>query len=209
MLDPLNLINEVGDIRLSFKDELNKQSHKQIELFIEQLNKKGQSNDYYKINRNATKMAEDQFLGKKAECFVKYYLTKVRGFPEVKVDFEIRTGSQKGWRVDFPFNTEDKRFPNVHVKACQHNQYEYVGDYSWTFQWANKNGPGGKDGIFDGPKTDLVVLVYLENPRSSKAIIKAILQWGEIEKYLKDPIKEDLKGLKKCIYFEDLKGVCE
>lgn len=202
-------ICEVEDREVILEDEQNQLINKIIHKFVNELSKKRQSHDYYKEKRNASidKVSEDNFLGKKAEVFVAKYLIKERNFPKEKniVDFEIRNGHNKGWHVDLPFGEKNNKFPNVHVKACTKWILNYVGDYSWTFQWANNKGLGGKDDIFNGPDSDLVVFVYISEARMPSAMIKAIMPWGEVKKHLIDPKNKKLKGLKKCINLQDIK----
>jgi len=200
------LICEVKDVLIELTEEQNSQVNAKIQTFVAALNNSGQSHKYYEENRNtlALKAAEDNFIGKKAEVFVRWHLINERKFPHISIDFEIRSGCSKGWTIDLPFAKKDERFPNIHVKSCQGWILQYAKDFSWTFQLSNNSGRGGRDSIFDGPDDDLVAFVFLENHLSSTATIKAILPWGIIKNHLKDPVKESLVGLKKCIYLKDL-----
>jgi hypothetical protein len=199
---------------VTFTEERNNHINKSIKLFTNSLLGREQSSNYYVKERNASKerVAKNIFLGKKAEFFVLSYLVDTCNFPPLELDLEIREGRRKGWKCDLPFNDLDKHYANVHVKACDFNTYNYCKDYSWTFQYGNKNNAFGRDDLFDSPGSNLVALVYLPNPYSSEATIKAILLWKYLKDYLKDPIKASLKGIKKCLYYEDislLEGVLE
>jgi hypothetical protein len=202
----MHTIFEIEDKEITLSEKGNTEVNKKINIFVNALKEKNQSIGYYAKKRNTTigKATDDNFLGKKAEVFAWKYLVKQRGFPKIKVDIEIRSGYHKGWKADLLFHEKDINFPNVHVKACQQNMVNWIGDYSWTFQISNNDGIGGKDAIFNGSDNDLVAFVFIEDPEASKAIIKAIMPWGEIKKYLKDPKKLELKGLKKCVYYRDL-----
>lgn len=181
--------------------------------FVKKLCGKNQSVNYYVSKRNATanKAEEDIFVSKKTEYLTLVALCKLFGFPKIELDLEIRHGTFKGWAHDLPFNAADPSYPNVHVKACTDMTYSYCQDYSWTFQYSNNNHIGGKDHIFSSGANDLVVLIHLPQPASHIATIKAILPTSIVldreeneYKYLKDPVKHNLRGLKKCLYYRDL-----
>lgn len=181
--------------------------------FVKKLCGKNQSVNYYVSQRNALakKAEEDIFVSKKTEYLTMVALCKLFGFPKIKLDLEIRHGNNKGWAHDLPFNFVDANYPNVHVKACTDSTYKYCNDYSWTFQYGNNNHVGGKDHIFKSGGNDLVVLIHLSQPASRAATIKAILPTNLVlqqdengYKYLKDPLKYNLRGLKKCLYYRDL-----
>jgi len=194
----------VSDIVIELSDKENSVINKKIEKFVEEMGSKKQSTTYYTQNRNvkAEKAAEDIFLGKKAEFFVCIALNKHFNIPLIEPDLEIRKGKKKGWGADIPLVQYGHR--DMHVKSCSAKTYKYCKDYSWTFQYSNNNGVGGKDKLLKQESNDLISLVYIIQPNSNIGTIKAILDWEMAKKYLKDPLKPTLIGLKKCLYYEDL-----
>lgn len=202
------IIHEVKDFPIVFSQNKNDELNARIEAFVLAMKRKKQSVDYYVENRNveASKAAEDIFLGKKAEYIALAALVKYFNYPTLDIDLEIREGSSKGWDKDLQFNRIDSNFPNVHVKACSSHTYRICdNDYSWTFQKSNNNGKFGSDDVLNEMSNDLVAMVYLDNPKSNKGIVKAIIQQKSIFQYLKLPKKVSLWGLKRCIYYDDLK----
>jgi len=171
--------------------------NKDIAAFVKKLDERDQSASYYRKRRNAqvNKVLEDIFLGKKAEYLVAIGMHKEYGFPLIEPDMEIYNGWSKGWEKDLPY---------VHVKSCSLKTYNYCNDYSWTFQYSNKNGLFGRDNIFNSSEFDLVAFVFMEKPQDNSGVIKAILPWRFIKRHLKDPKKESLIGVKKCVYYNDL-----
>ncbi len=206
-MDVLLKLAEVRDIQVSLGLKQNELINKKIDQFVNEMLNEKQSASYYTLNRNAGsihKVAEDIFLGKKAEVFTMYGLHREYDFPSLKIDIEVRHGKEKGWRADLPFSEVDPSFPNVHVKGCNVQTYRYCKDFSWTFQYNNRDGNGGRDDLFKGRDDDLIAFVFMEYPREMKAVIKAVLPWNTIKKHLKDPKKDSLVGLKKCVYYKDL-----
>lgn len=194
----------MSDLKITFTSKQNKEINKKIDEFV---NNMGGSINYYNKNRRASKAKDDIFLGKKAEYFALYALHTKCNFPVINLDMEIRKGKAKGWQCDLPFHETYPDFPNVHVKGCNDWTYNYCNDYSWSFQYSNKNGRNGRDIIFSSPETDLVALVYVENARDPSGIVKKILPWEIAKNYLKDPISRMLVGLKKCLYFKDIQYI--
>ena len=161
---------------------------------------------FYKNNRNAnpTKVKQNNWISKLAEVGVAQYLMK-QGYPWVEPDFRIYTKKDKSWNADLPY--DNYGYPNIHVKSCDKSTCDYLrknsnDDYSWTFQYANKNGRGGKDDIFG--TDDEVALVYVPEMASRWIRLVSIIPFGTIKPLLKDPISPRLKGIKKCLYYKDL-----
>lgn len=196
----------IADIKIELSDKDNIEINSKIAKFVEEMGKGKQSTSYYTQHRNvkADKAAEDIFLGKKAEFFVCLALTKHYNIPYIEPDLEIRKGNKKGWGADIPL--EKYNFPDMHVKSCSKKTYKYCTDFSWTFQYSNNSTKGGKDKLFKDEKDDLISLVYIDFPQSNIGIIKAIMKWSEVQKYLKDPLKPTLIGLKKCLYYKDIES---
>ncbi len=189
----------------------NNKINKEINNFVIAMDGKKQSINYYSKQRNATKAADDIRLGKKAEYFIAKYMCQQFGHQMYNPDMEIRNGKHKGWFTDLSYIVNEQKI-NIHVKACSIITYNYCGDYSWTFQYSNKNKVFGTDSLFKtSTPNDIIALVFLTNPISHYCIIKAIIPWCVLKNKLKHPRKENLIGLKKCIYYNDLKntnGTC-
>ena len=194
----------IRDIEIRFTDNENKQINEQIQNFVREMENKGKgpSTNYYLKHRKAHKPNKDIFLGKKAEFIALRALKNLsKLFSAVEVDMEIRYRKAKGWKPDFSVGGI-----NYHVKACSFSTKDYCGDYSWTFQIANTDIPAGRDELLNSDGNDYVVLVYMKEEISPEGIVKAILQWKEAKPLLRDPLKTSLIGLKKCLYYKDLKG---
>lgn len=200
-------IFEVEDRIVSLPQIVDQKANEQIEQFISELSKKGQSCEHHAKyrNTNARKAADDHRLGKKAEIFAAWYLGHNKGFPLSKiVHFEIRKGRSKGWGADLPYAEKvDKRLPNVHVKSCSKRTADRWG-CTWTVQLSDRTGFGMDKTFLSGPDDDLVVFVYLDDYKSSQATIKAIVPCSEARKLLKLPMLEKYHGKKVSIYYNDL-----
>ena len=175
------------------------------EMLLKLFNKKDEKIIFNKnqnefINQRILRFIEDKNKNKNDETL---FFLEDKGFPHIKLDLEIRNGTKKGWQIDLPFKEKNLLYPNVHVKTCCEL---WGGDYSWTFQFSNKNGIGGHDPIFNGPDDDLISFVYIPEMYNNVVIIKSILPWGIAKKYLKNPVLFKYHGIKKCIYFKDLLG---
>lgn len=167
-----------------------------IDQFTEAMCESGQSVDHYVKTRMASsgKATKDIRLGKMAEFIVAKAMHYI-SFPKIEPDFTVFT--KKSWDADLSYSKFG--FPDVHVKACSKWTFDYCKDYSWTFQYSR-----GRDTLFNDKTNDLIALVYLDNCESTEGEIKAILPWREIKDRLKDPIKKEFVGIKKCLYYKDL-----
>lgn len=166
---------------------------------------KNQSAQYYRENRNTTreKAISDISLGKKGEFFAAHCLRNNYGFPFIEPDLSVRNGNSKGWDADLPFKSINNILPNIHVKTCNKKTYDFCDDYSWTFQLSDNIGKFGKDEIFNKNDDEIIVFVYAEDDKIKQAGIKAILPWGIVKTLLRDPVKSNLKNIKKCLYYQD------
>jgi hypothetical protein len=195
--------------KISFSEKHNKELNERIKDFVNQLDNKNQSTGYYSFQRKTTieRARKNLLVGKKAEFFAAYYLRKHHGFPYPAIDLEIREGKNKGWQVDLPYNNIDALLPNVHVKSCDSDSYKFCQDFSWTFQYGNNFGAGGKDEIFDDKHiNDYIILVYLNIFENKEAEIKFYGSWSDVKGYLKLPLSPKLQKIKRCLYFKDLEN---
>jgi hypothetical protein len=201
-------ISKVFDFKLKYSDENNLIINTDIKVFVKGMSSRKQSISYYEKYRSVSpdKAKQDMFLGKKAEFFTALELWRDYGFPWLNPDLKIYPSGMKGWEADLPYHKKDPRFPDAHVKGCDHGTYDFCHDFSWTFQYSNNDGFYGHDAIFQNPgRHDLISFVFIDDPQSKEATIKSIVPWQSIKKYLKDPIKQSLIGQKKCIYYKDLR----
>jgi len=201
--------SSIVDQHISFTDKQNTKINNSVIDFTEKLLEKNQSGSYYteKRNANSDRLFDNIAIGKKAEFFAAYYLYKVFEYPMIPIDIDIRDGMSKQWICDLPYSEYDKDLRNTHVKVCDKKTIEYVGDYSWTFQWSNnQKNTGGKDELFKKEnQNDLIILLYMENFQTNQAVIKFFGSFNQIVDLLKDPLSKKLFGLKKCLYFDDIK----
>lgn len=197
------------DWEIELKEEYHEAMVRVSEKFKEKMNTKDQSAGYYREKRNATAPLGDITIGKFGE-FVACFGLRAIGFPKIMPDTSVRQGSGKGWDCDLPFGKSDNTFFNSHVKTCDQGTSNYVqrvrGDqYTWTFQWANRTGSGGRDKLFDNPNSSEVIwFMFVPDLGSKKPRLIASAPWNKLQGILKDPLSEKLKGLKKCVYSEDL-----
>jgi hypothetical protein len=201
-----NKILQVKDLSITLTDKQNEDINAICTKFAYEMTTKKQSGSYYisKRNANPDKVKNNISLGKKGEFCTAKILEQTYGFPILDIDVEIRTGRKKGWQTDLPYNLLHPSLYNIHVKTCDKSTVKYCKDFSWTFQFSNRNTDGGTDTLFKGGNNEVIALVYLDDHLSPTCIIKAILPWGELQPLLKDPINPWLNGVKKCIYYQDL-----
>jgi hypothetical protein len=147
-------------------------------------------------------IGSQQYSGKLAEFVVWDRFS--RHFPITPPDTKIYTARQKSFDADHHIGEPVNRL--LHVKCCDEAR-KMSGNISWTFQWADARGYGGRDHeIFDTPGDSLVALVHT-NVACGHGQICAILETRELNErnYFADPFKADLKGIKKVVFEADLK----
>lgn len=197
------------DYEFTIPKKIHEEAIRQVNKFGEEMQGKNQSANYYKKNRNAKTPVHDIKFGKYGEYAVAYFLYR-QGFPICIPDVSIREGADKGWDCDLPYASKDHNYPNCHVKTCDQKGSEFVkrvrGErYSWTFQYNNASGNGGRDSLFfDLQNSEIIVFAFVSSVENNKVHIVASGPWNKVNVLLKDPIAYKLKGLKKCIYASDL-----
>lgn len=150
-------------------------------------------------------------IGYKAEIAVAYFMHAWFAFPQVQPDSQIYDEvMKKNFLHDLDYPLLDSSLPPVSVKSCDNTTKRWCG-YSWTFQYANKKSSGGTDPIFSGNFDErlLVAMVYMDDVYASEVYIQCLAPMKTLLEYknsilLKDPQKESLVGIKKCIYLENL-----
>ncbi len=113
---------------------------------------------------------------------------------------EKREGYKKGWRPDLMYPNM-----NVHVKAC--TRYSSLmfgkGGSTWTFQYGNTSGTGGKDPLFyTNFGNEIIALVELVDIYSYRMAFTSPAKF--LIPFMRDPVKQSYVTLKKCLYETDL-----
>ena len=162
-----------------------------------------------KRNQNSNKVNKDHAIGKKGECVV--YLAFKEGMENGwvldKPDFKIYKAKDKSWDADLILR-KGKSVKKIHIKTQEVTQSERFG-LSWIFQFRNKDGKGGKDSeIFRiKDKNSFVCFVSFDNKDGiGKICYICSVSYLLKNKLFKDPKKESLHGIKKCVYAKDIKN---
>ncbi len=197
--------------------EIKKEEHllirNKVVDFAKSLKGKRQSEEYWENERKASNPVKDNIIGKYGEVVANLELRRNLGFPNCKIDFEIREGREKGWNVDLQYSVINSQYPDVHVKTCDEDTHNLTmsfknDKYSWTFQNQNANGRGGRDSLLEKNDTnELVVFMYVQGVWEDyipEVRLVALAPWVKIKNLLKDPIIPKYKNIKKCIYLADL-----
>jgi hypothetical protein len=174
-----------------------------LKKFQAKLSSKKQSTGFYSSQRAASKPGRDILMGKVGELLA----TKFFHQHDVSVlpDLKIRGSSEKNWDCDLMPSPNNKEvLPPIHVKSCDETTVRIVGQMSWTFQLGNTNSSGGKDKLFDSDGNDVVVFVYVESIENVCGTVVAVMPWKDVLPLLKDPKVAKYKGLKKCLYMDDI-----
>lgn len=198
------------DIEYKLPELLQIQTIPYIQKFSEEMESKGQSSSYYKTARSARDPKKDIIIGKYGEYIASHFLY-TNGFPKVAPDMTIFKGRSKGWDSDLPFNIRNPELPNCHVKTCDYTTSTLLASrkntskYSWTFQYNNNSGHGGRDALFSTPdSTDIITFIYVHDTNCKLSRIIGSAPWNRIQNIFRDPIIPTHKGKKKCIYSDDL-----
>jgi hypothetical protein len=160
------------------------------------------SHEYWGSSRNTNvdKAAIDDRCGKISEVFVDIFLKDFYGLPGNGVDYTVRDCRKKGWDSDLVYPSN-----SFAVKSCSK---KYDNEFSWVFQTKNNKNFGGKDPIVC--KDSKEVCFFVINPESNNLNLKSniyIIASSPIfliYDILKGPILRKYKGLKLCLYFNDL-----
>lgn len=165
---------------------------------------------YHSRNRNATKYHDDCYWGKCGEFIAATFFFK-KGFPQVDPDTKIYTNvKDKMYDADLLFGQEDEGYPDCGVKTCTEKTLGFMESYTgerqmtWTFQYSDKNQHSGIDRLFNETEIpEPILFVYVDRTFMSASVV-ASAPWSKVHPLLKDPVVPKLKGLKKCLYFDDL-----
>lgn len=163
-------------------------------------------NDNYsqRNQHNAAVKTRQIFVGKLGEVSACRFIAQT--CPELtQPDFNIYPANKKNWKPDLV--CRDNRF---HVKTMGSDQAALYG-LSWTFQFSNASGKGGKDTEIFGSTTYTQAFVALVEVdlKDYSAMIYSVLQAKRLfdENLFRDPKLDYLKGIKKCVYHVDLEQV--
>lgn len=162
-----------------------------INIFVEK-SINTHTNYYKKRNQNdIDKIKQDIYNGKLAEFGV-YYFYKDRiniTYP----DINIYQSSNKSFDSDFIINEKI----NLHVKSQHKNLSKRFG-MSWSFQ--------KEDSLTKNPEENDWVIFTLIADYNKVEIIKKMKGKELVDKY-KEPQLDKLKGIKKVIYYDDIKNI--
>ena len=176
--------------------------------------KKLSENSYYSDKRAATSKGDitrNHKNSKLSELLVSAYISNKFGCL-IRPDFEIYNEKNKSWDADLPYKDRGLDFPhNIHVKSTDNVAIARVGQKSWVFQLSNKDGRGGKDALLkSSSEDDWVAFCYVDEKETCvRVVLEWFLPWKDIieQDLLKDPYYDKFKGIKLCVYDEDLKEV--
>ncbi len=172
----------------------------------------GMSTGHYQQIRLSANSRRDIRMGKVGE-FAARAAAKSLGWDCSSPDVKIYSSRQKSWDPDLAVTTLLGVLP-LHTKSTGQM---IERDLSWTFNWADKTGPKGRDRIFLGiqedpqgfvqgvtTQSDLVMGVWVSLDCQEARVIwlatwKKLLSIG-----LRPPVAEPLRPIKKCVYMEDL-----
>lgn len=175
------------------KDEIEK-----CKLFARSSN-----NDNYaaRNQRNAAVKARQIYQGKLGEVAAHRFLAP--SCPSItEPDFNIYPPSKKTWKPDLACGKDQ-----FHIKTMGSEQVSLYG-LSWTFQFSNAVGKGGKDTeIFNPDPATQSFVVFVEiDLKTLSAYIHTIIHAKRLfdEDLFRDPKLDYLKGIKKCVYHADL-----
>lgn len=190
-------------IEIDLGTRANNLLNKKLSVYADGMESK--SHGYWSNNRNASKPYEDSLTGKKGEFLVARYIKETYGF-DIKPDVEIYSTRGKNWSADLPYATKGLAYPDCHVKTCSQKTVDYAKTQTWTFQLGNGNGRGGTDRLLstDAYDNDVIALVFVPTWESGKGLIMHLEPWKNIKPHLRDPKSPRLKGIKTCVYTEDL-----
>jgi len=145
---------------------------------------------------NAKTKQRQIFIGKLGE------VVAWRALRSSEPDFEIYPPRKKNWKPDLQGNGFE-----FHVKSQEAEDAKKYG-LSWTFQLSDAKGKGGKDlEIFkDHDGKSMIVFVGINYAEGYGKILAVIAGRKLFDlKLFRDPKLPHLIGIKKVIYFDDLK----
>jgi len=186
-----------------------------VEQCLSYAREKALFNDHYRKKRRANpeKMEAQDAYSKYAEFAVKDFIGDL-GF-KFDVDTKIYKPSEKSWDADLGKNISVK---STSLQMCGFISRNTNGESkeSWTVQYQDEDGIGGKDRIFtlneEDQKKEYFVFATVEHENikpGTKVWIRGFWKLNRLhtQGMFKDPIADYLKGIKKNIYDGDMKKV--
>jgi hypothetical protein len=153
---------------------------------------------------NNKKKEKDHLISKLAETGVHRFLV-LHELPYQEPDFNIYENKKKSWDSDI-VSLDKEQYRDIAVKSCYGD-----GKYkdSWTINYSDKRGYGGKDKVIFNPETPVVLFLasVFENERQVR--IDYCLRGKSIHEHnlLKLPVVRQLWNYKRCLYMADLNEV--
>lgn len=150
---------------------------------------------YKKRNQeNISKIKNDIYIGKLAEYAVYYLYNERKGCIVKKPDIEVYEANKKSFNADLNYIKEGKKY-EIHVKAQYIEQSKRFGK-SWSFQ--------KEDSLTTRPKTNEFIVFCSVLDNKTVEVIQPI-RATKLKEFYSDPKLDKLKGIKKVIYFNDIK----
>lgn len=146
---------------------------------------------------NKERIIQQNITGKIGEFAAMFYLLD-QGLECNSPDMKVYSGSKKSFDADLMLNNRP-----LHVKSQSKQTSDYFGCVSWTFQKGGK-GAGHTDPLTKRSINDLVIFCHVDGQHVA---IHGPFEWKDVKNLLKDPLLDRLKGIKQCIYLEDLKKI--
>tara|TARA_B100000965_G_scaffold295132_1_gene253187 strand:- start:94 stop:651 length:558 start_codon:yes stop_codon:yes gene_type:complete len=146
---------------------------------------------------NKDRIIQQNITGKIGEFAAMFYLLD-QGKECNSPDMKVYNGSKKSFDADLMLNNRP-----LHVKSQSKTTSDYFNCVSWTFQKGGK-GAGHTDPLTKKSVDDLIIFCHVDGQHVE---IYGPYEWKDIKSLLKDPLLDRLKGIKQCIYLEDLKKI--
>jgi hypothetical protein len=150
------------------------------------------------------------YTSKLAEWAINQFMRDYMDAPLIRIDFRHYDVDAKSWKPDLPYYSDYAKLWDIHVKSVvkyKNAELNWTG-ITWTFNYSNSSGSGGKDHLFNnGSIHDVIALAVVKTDdlyQSNEVAVYGFLPWSEIEPLLEPPKLEELKDIKKCIYWETI-----
>lgn len=152
---------------------------------------------FQRNQNNKNRIIQQNITGKIGEFAAMFYLLD-KGNQCSCPDTKVYTGNFKSFDADLTLNGRP-----LHVKSQSKESSDYFNCVSWTFQRGGK-GMGHTDPLTKKSSNDLVIFCHVNGKMVN---IYGPYNWFDVKKLLRDPLLERLRGIKQCIYLEDLKKI--
>ncbi len=182
--------------------KLSDEEYNKCLLFAKEVNKT--TSDHYSKLRGQTndkKKEKDHLISKLAELGVYKFLQNYE-FPYKEPDFTIYENKKKSWDSDI-VSLDKNDWRDIAVKSCYGD-----GKYkeSWTINYSDKRGYGGKDKVIFDLETPIVLFLASVFEKDKDVRIDYCVRGKTIHEYdlLKLPVVRQLWNYKRCLYMTDL-----